>query len=125
MSDKFDVKEEFLKALNRLYEGNYYLIKHNCCERSIVFRLGVCLDNILKNYGYNVDCEYNRIGIKPKSLIGKRLNYPDIIVHKRGDDRNNALVVEVKTPRDSDREHFNNDKIKLEGFTSEPPYEYT
>ena len=119
------IKEEFLEALQRLYKDDYYLIRQNCCERSIVFRLGVCLNNILKNPDYDVDCEYNRIGKKPNSLIGRRLNYPDIIVHKRGDDRNNALVVEVKTPKDSNRKHLNNDKIKLEGFTSKSSYEYT
>ena len=37
--------------------------------------------NNLKMKEYHVDCEYNKNGEKPKSLMGKTFNYPDIIVH--------------------------------------------
>ncbi len=53
---------------------------------------------------WNVDCEYNRKGMKPKLLEGieecdehRKTNrvFPDIIVHRRNTD-DNLLVVELK-----------------------------
>ena len=61
-----------------------------------------------------VDCEYNRHGSDTKRLrLGRReasdhdlqavIVFPDIIVHQRGTDDHNLLVVEVKKPGEPDR----------------------
>lgn len=124
MPDCVYVNAKFIEALAKLYREDYSLIERKCSERSIVFRLGLYLANSLITSGLTVDCEYNRNGEEPKSLIGKRFTYPDIIVHSRGDNENNRLVVEVKTPNDTDTEHFRKDREKLIGFTQELSYVY-
>lgn len=124
MLGQFDIKETLEEALFELYRNDYLLIKNKCCERSIVFRLGLYLANSLAVYELDVDCEYNKNGEKPKSLGNKRFNYPDIIVHKRGSNENNILIAEVKTPRDTRPKDFHNDTVKLKGFTQEVAYLY-
>lgn len=124
MPDQFDIKEKLKEAIFELYRNDYLLINNKCCERSIVFRLGLYLANSLAAYGLDVDCEYNKNGEKPKSLSNKRFNYPDIIVHKRGSNEDNVLIAEVKTPRDTRLKDFYNDTVKLKGFTQEVAYLY-
>ena len=121
---KIYIKELFIQALDKLYQNDYSLISRKCCERSIVFRLGIYLENIFSKYSYNVDCEYNKKGLVPKELIGKRFNYPDIIIHKREDNQNNILIVEVKTSNSGQPKYFEKDVYKLRGFTSEKDYLY-
>ena len=44
---------------------------------------------------YNLDCEYNRNGSKPKKIISLKQNvYPDLIIHQRGSNDMNLLVME-------------------------------
>lgn len=124
MIKQLDVKRELENALVKLYHNDYLLMKNGCCERSIVFRLGLYLANSLAQYGFDVDCEYNKNGEKPKSLRNKRINYPDIIIHKRGSKEDNLLIVEVKTPNDTQSKDFYNDYVKLKGFTQEVTYLY-
>ena len=124
MPNHVNVRVKFTRALAKLYLEDYSLIKRKCSERSIVFRLGLYLANDLAESGLTVDCEYNRNGEKPKSLMNKHFTYPDIIVHSRGENENNCLVVEVKTPNDTNLDHFRKDREKLIGFTLETSYRY-
>lgn len=124
MPDQVDIKVKFEEALKKLYHNDYSLIKRACSERSIVFRLGLYLANSLADYGFDVDCEYNKNGDRPKALWGRRFNYPDIIVHKRESNKSNLLIVEVKTPNDTQSAHFQTDFDKLRGFIREVPYSY-
>lgn len=94
--DDRKVCSKFKYAIKKLYKYDYPLIHRECSERSIVFRLGIYLVQLFKNEGVDVDCEYNRNGFACKSLAGRGYNYPDIIAHKRGNNNNNYLVVEVK-----------------------------
>ena len=48
---------------------------------------------------------------------------PDIIVHQRGTDDNNLLVVEIKKEQNSSRQKDENDRNKLRAFVK-PPYNY-
>ena len=105
------------KALDCLYEKDFHLIKYPALpinnnefksnkwfhvgERSIVFRFAHYLDNLISDdedlRQLNVDCEYNRNGNQPKKLKpdgnGK---YPDVILHERGSNEYNTLVIEFK-----------------------------
>ena len=48
--------------------------------------------------GYVLDCEYNRNSVHAKALPSfARGVYPDVIVHNRGNNDNNLLIMEVKT----------------------------
>lgn len=121
------IDEEIIKklyaVLSRLYCEDYILIENECCERSIVFRIGIYLNEVLKDKEFNVDCEYNKLRDKPKSLMRRRLNYPDIIIHKR-DKNENYLIAEVKTKKSTNKKSLKNDVCKLIGFTREMNYKY-
>lgn len=85
-------------ALDMLYHNDQYLIHHgedyHVSERSITHKLGAYLAMHIGDY--DVDCEYNRAGdIRKEIKLGKGI-IPDIIIHKRGTDRNNFVAIEVK-----------------------------
>lgn len=110
------------------------LFRNHANERSITHRLAVCLESPFA--GWNVDCEYSRIGEDPnkyKRLLlpsaenvthfdmdGSRV-YPDIVIHHRGPNslEDNLLVIEVKTEwsQVSDEQDFR----KLTAFTGQYP----
>ena len=119
------------KALDLLYEKDMHLIlnkalskcgrddEHHVGERSIVFRFAHYLQNLMDESGefedFNLDCEYNRNGSECKILPSwPNGTYPDVIVHKRGSNDFNLMVIEFKT-------YWNNkiysDKLKLREFT--------
>lgn len=85
-------------ALDMLFYKDQYLIcnktnKH-VSELSISHKLGhylsLCIDE------YEVDCEYNRDLADPKKNKSDELIRPDIIVHRRGCNSSNFVVIEVK-----------------------------
>jgi hypothetical protein len=117
-----EIKRTLIEAIKSLYKNDYSLIRRGCCERSIVFRLGIILKDFF--HDYNVDCEYNKNGEVPKNLHKRRFNFPDLIVHKRETNNNNILIIEIKTPNDTKEKHLLNDFHKLSGFTGEVEYSY-
>src|SRR5665648_1176982 len=90
------------KALERVYKHHEYLIKNQVHERSIVFWFGVYLHELLqheeKEYAeFNLDFEYNKNYSNPKRTVNfPDGTYPDIILHKRGSNEHNLLIVEFK-----------------------------
>lgn len=102
------------QALDMVYDNDYHLISnrainrvgidehHHVGERSIVFRFAHYLQNIIDDAGgfadYDLDCEYNRNGAVTKSLPSfPNGTYPDVILHQRGSNDGNMLVIEFKT----------------------------
>lgn len=93
-------------------------------EQTIAFRVGIHLHELLKRTNYsrlNLDCEYNKHGDDPKR-IGEELIRPDLLIHLRGNDDQNILVVEFAGWWKS-AEDLEKDKSKLEALTS-PNGEY-
>lgn len=104
------LKECVEKALEELYQHDEYLIvnrptgsKSDChvSERGIVFRFGIYFQQLLNNTVYkdfNIDVEYNR-NMYEKKMLPSFLNgtFPDLILHKRGSNDYNVLVLEFKT----------------------------
>ena len=95
------------KALNKLYKNDEYLIKiysdkynkdNHVSERGIVFRFGVYLEKYRLKYfpQYDLDVEYNR-NINLIKMLNNKPVMPDLIIHKRGTNENNLLVLEFKT----------------------------
>ena len=101
-----------LTALNNLYSKDRALFEYKryddelISERCLSFRLGWYIIAYMKEHeslyaGYDADCEYNRNFSHPK---GKYKEYeskveamtPDLIIHKRGSNKHNLLVVEYK-----------------------------
>ena len=104
------------EALTMLYRNDKYLIDHHANERAIVFRFGIYFQVLLNKYetykDYNLDIEYNRNLDDPKRTPNHKNGiYPDLILHKRGNNNFNLLVIEFKC-------HWNNqgqekDKSKI------------
>jgi hypothetical protein len=92
-------------AMQEFDASDRYLLEHDVNERTI----STCLAHHLQSKfdEWNVDCEYNRVGDTPKRLqvprdgacwddTSARTVFPDIIVHQRGPDGPNLLVLELK-----------------------------
>jgi len=110
------------KSLYEVYLNHYYLIKKKVHERSIVFWFGIyfyqCLqETIYKEY--NLDFEYNRNFDDVKRTKSFREGtYPDLILHKRGTNDDNILVLEFKTWWNNNS-NSNKDIEKLEDFLNQ------
>ncbi|MBR4683319.1 MAG: hypothetical protein IKO95_00655 [Spirochaetia bacterium] len=129
------IPDELLKTLLKVavkecYERDYLLIEKSMEQASVarIFYYMQTLINSDEKFAcfreYNLDCEYNKNGqhIKstPRSKNGTR---PDMILHERGTNNHNFLVVEFKSENGL-RRTGNNDLIKLEDFTSQYIYNY-
>jgi len=89
------------KALVEVYAHQEYLIENRVSERSIVFWFGVYFHDLLRETEYavyNLDVEYNRnLRDMKRTEHFRRGTYPDLILHERGCNKSNILVIEFKT----------------------------
>lgn len=119
------------KAVNKLRKEPL-LFSNHANERSITHRLAIHMEPLFE--GWNIDCEYNRIGteankykqffIQPEDIghvseidpEGSRV-FPDIVVHHRGENgsEDNLLIVEVKLKWA--KSSAERDFLKLAAFT--------
>ena len=117
---KDDIEGIVKSSLQKLRRLDKHLLDININERSITHKLA----EYLKEYfpEFNVDCEYNRFKdiVKTIKLPNERINwndteaktvFPDIIIHKRGIEEDNLLVIEVKKSSNVNSGDF--DRIKL------------
>ena len=100
------VYERLERAVAVLNAEDRYLLEKDLSERCIAARLAMYLQPLFPDH--SVDVEYNRAGDTPKRLDlpadcanyrdddGRSLVVPDIIVHNRGAEGPNLLVVELK-----------------------------
>lgn len=125
-----ETKDKVQKALKKLRESDAFLIQANTNERTISHKLAEYRQ--VEFLPLNVDCEYNRHGGEIKRLDVPRDNinwddteartvFPDIVIHERGNDKNNLLVIEIKKSSNNSGNQF--DINKLIAFTREP-YNY-
>lgn len=106
-------------ALNEVYEKDIYLIQNKVHERTIVSRFCIYFQNELVSTDFavhNLDFEYSKNHADPKRTVNfENGTYPDIILHQRGSNDQNILIIEFKTWWD------NNTAIdinKLKDFTN-------
>jgi hypothetical protein len=98
-------------ALTNLEKHDAYLFTVDANERSITHHLAKYLELEIRKIpslcNLDVDAEYNRNGVDAKKLLNlyntisaddtqASTVFPDIVVHKRGTNDNNLLVVEAK-----------------------------
>ena len=132
-------------SLEDLFRFDRILLQNDVSERAITHKLAEYIQRRIPKL--NVDCEYNRDATqgnyRPKMLdvptkeelhevierhsldeVISISTYPDIIVHRRGNNAENLLIVEVKK-RNSSVE-FDHDYKKLRAFTDNEanPYHY-
>lgn len=129
------VEQAVRGALDELYKQDLILLKNEVSERAITHMLAEYLQ--VRFQELNVDCEYNRDlesglyaakkiylssplkelaerGAKEEELLSVS-TFPDIIVHRRGNNDHNILVIEVKK-KISSVDHKWDDQ-KLHAFT--------
>ncbi|MDR0493098.1 MAG: leucine-rich repeat protein [Nitrososphaerota archaeon] len=97
------------KLLRREYQ--------NLCgiDRSCTFRIGHYLCNRIKDtkfQSYNVDMEYNKNGINVECINGKGVQ-PDLIVHQRGNNEANLLIVEFEYGSNDPDVSSNVEKLRM------------
>ena len=114
------LKREIIDCITRLYCNDLELITRGGMEQSAAFRFAIYLNDSIKRIEWlndlQIDIEYNKNGLEPKR-IPRRQNgvKPDLIIHSRGNNNKNVLVVEIKGWWNE--ESRDADKIKLEDFT--------
>jgi hypothetical protein len=137
----------FVKVITKFLKLEPFILRENLNERTISHKLAEYLQKAFPDY--DVDCEYNKMPCDrdPKEYVNKTLDldaegiesddekgitvYPDIIVHKRGSNENNYLVIEVKkkefaeTKRKGKQETYKEfDFRKLKAYTKHLNYTY-
>ncbi len=134
-----EIFDNLTTAINILFDQDEWLLTNDLNERSITHKLAEYIQQLYPDY--NVDCEYNGnikrghgrkvIAILKDQLINagflkereidnndevlERFVYPDIIVHKRGTNTDNYLIIEVKKSTNKIPSTF--DDLKLKAYT--------
>ena len=91
-------KKIILEALQKTISEHGYqgaVQNRDIHEQALSHRLAYHLENSDFFGGYHVDCEYNRHGDDVKEDSKGRFR-PDIIVHVRGNDDSNLIMIEAK-----------------------------
>lgn len=114
-----NLKNFLEESIKEFYDKDSLLSERKGMEQACVFRIGLYLQERLKKAKISdvvVDCEYNKNGDHPKRTVmfveGVR---PDLLIHKRGDNTKNLLVVEFKGWWNRAK---NRDEDKLKSLTS-------
>jgi hypothetical protein len=129
--NKPEVEQALKVALDKFFSQDAHLLAVNASERSMSHRIAVYIAEQIP--GYDVDCEYNRDGINPKELnlhveqVSSAEDeavtvFPDIIVHRRGNNNDNLLVVEMK--KLGAWHGVEHDEQKLHAFRSQLHYTF-
>ncbi|HIF9325835.1 hypothetical protein [Photobacterium damselae] len=131
LKENSDVGQHVINSLKQFIEHDRYLLEKDANERSLTHRIGMYLQAQFDNY--YVDCEYNRDKHEPKELHIEQEKsdvregnattvYPDIIVHRRGSNVDNLLVIEFK--KSSSTVNNGRDMNKLHAYKKELHYRF-
>ena len=114
--------DRLVTALQEFYARETFLLEKDLGERTLTHRLAVCLE---RQYpGWEVDCDYNRLGertlrlphgtvVSTDDTLGKSI-YPDIVVHRRAIPHN-LFAIEVR--KASNYQSVEHDRQKLKAMT--------
>ena len=136
-----ELKEKIRESIKLLFLNDCFLVENDCNERSVTHKLAEYLQQRINYEDYCVDCEYNKMkGDDLKPYIAKRLNlpinkidnddteaktvYPDIVIHRRGNNEKNLLIIEVKKNTNHNQEDINFDIKKIKNYIKELNYEF-
>src|SRR5690606_8797769 len=138
------IKIKVDKAISKLFELDQYLLTNDMNERTIVHKFAIYLQEQFCEY--HVDCEYNKNidevnGSKNIYILKSELDkfrkqtnnevknngeeyamisiYPDIVIHRRGENKSNLLIIEIKkstyrTDSDYDNKNLKCNTVKLD-----------
>jgi hypothetical protein len=114
--------EKVVKAIEEFYAREGVLFDKDLGERTLTHRMAVYLEKQFD--GWEVDCDYNRLGERLLKLphgtivstddeLGKSI-FPDIVVHRRTVPEN-LLAMEVR--KATNHQPIEHDQHKLRGLT--------
>lgn len=139
------IETKLRKCINLLKILDHHLLEKDLSERSITHKLAEYLKVTFSNY--DVDCEYNwsstedrkkievlaeelyklwRLSEKDKKNYKnwelhkesiERQVYPDIIIHKRWNNKENLCIIEVKKSSNTSGEDLEYDRLKMIEYT--------
>ena len=139
-------RHSFIKVITDFLESESFILRENLNERTLSHKLAEYLQRAFPKY--DVDCEYNKMPKEDaKEYVNKTLDldvegtesddekgvtvYPDIVVHKRGNNENNYLVIEVKKKQYAEQKRRGGQETykefdfrKLEAYTKHLKYAY-
>src|SRR5438477_961791 len=114
--------DKVVTAIREFYQHEAYVLEKDLGERTLTHRMAVHLEQQFD--GWEVDCDYNRLGERLLKLphgtivstddeLGKSI-FPDIVVHRRAVPEN-LLAVEVR--KATNHQPIEHDHHKLRGLT--------
>ena len=128
--DRNLIEEAVTSCLRELYDQDAQILTQDVAERAICGRLFRLMAPRFPLY--SVDIEYNRkgLGVDPKDIqmpdadgvLTTSRVFPDIIVHERGNNLRNLLVVEVKKSTNVVTDAH--DRAKLKALCLQLQYRY-
>lgn len=131
--ERAEVERRLSEALLEVVTNDRHLFETNANERAIAARLAMSLQR--RFHELTVDSDYNRDGYVAKRLEGlppecakyrnendQSLAVPDVIVHRRGREGPNVLVLELKKTTNPDRGDC--DRHRLRPFRDQFHYEH-
>ncbi len=122
----YELKSIIHTAIHMLYDNDISLIERQANERSIAFRFGLYFTEIMRKSSFvddvdlTIDFDYNRNLNQVKNMEGFSSThgvYPDIILHHRGYNDKNVVVIEFKGIWNRNNRARQDDFRKLIGFT--------
>jgi hypothetical protein len=124
-----EVRQAVSVALERVTDEDTDLLRFDINERSITRRLGMYLQEAVSE-PWDVDVEYNRIGKDddvtkrlPEEMLQEERKgavYLDVIIHQRGSEDDNLLVIEAKKSGNSS----DGDRQKIRAYLQHLDYDY-
>jgi len=124
-----EIKDAIASTVQEVYREDFSLIERQAHERSIAFRFGLYFSEIVSQTSFGndaeltIDFDYNRNLENVKNMRGFNQRhgiFPDIILHHRGYNDKNVVVIEFKG-------HWSGngrDNEKLRGFTHQEENDY-
>ena len=96
-----EIKQKINHAIEQFYQNDSDLLNRDNYEVTVSCKLSQYLCPLFQDY--SVDSEYNKHidSEKHNSELNKEIR-PDIIIHKRGNDDDNLVYIEIKTDHNND-----------------------
>jgi len=107
------IKRRIQHCIDKIYENDSDLFDRNNYEVTISSKLAQYLFIEFKEY--DVDCEYDKHKNNGKEIeIDNQIRErrPDVLIHKRGNDNNNLVVIEIKKSTSSGNRQLDYKKLK-------------
>ena len=93
--DNIVIKGKIREALKMfIIKDRQVLLRVDIYEPTISHRIAVYLEGLFPEF--DIDCEYNKTLLGDKKNIEDKKIRPDIIIHKRGNNYDNSVILEIK-----------------------------